>query len=124
MSFADIVNMNDFGSMSPSDHEDISASFLVKFRDIYEKRIQQGEVVATDNAGDKSDMIESLISAYFDFRRVQVPIRTPGHSMTYQDLISFINDEVLLFISEERPELLEYDKKTGRYFMLFDDDDD
>lgn len=124
MSFVDITSMNDFGSMSHSDHEDISASFLVKFRDIYEKRIQQGEISGTDKAGDKSDMIENLLAAYFDYRRELIPIPVPSKELTYQQLVDFINNEVLLFLSDEKPELFEYDKKTGRYFMLFNDDDD
>ena len=115
--------MHEFENMSPSDHEEVSARFLVKFRDVYEERIYKGEIKATDIVGEQSSMVEDLLFAYFDFRRKVVPIPIPDKNINCQDLIEFINDEILLFISEEKPELFEYDPSSGRYDILIDNKD-
>tara|TARA_B100001778_G_scaffold334491_1_gene346107 strand:+ start:1285 stop:1662 length:378 start_codon:yes stop_codon:yes gene_type:complete len=124
MSLADMNTMHDFENMSASDHEEVSVRFLVKFRDVYEDRIASGEIKATDIVGEQSVMVEDLLFAYFDFRRNTVPIPVPSPEFTCQQLIDFINDDVLLYISDEKPEMLEYEPRSGRYFILFDDEDD
>jgi hypothetical protein len=108
---------NDFlGDMSQQDHERTSIAFLLEFRDVYEQRISDKEVASSDECGDICDLVEQLLYAYFDDRRNSVPIRPPTPDMTYQELIEYINDEVLHFISEEKPEAFIYDAKDGKYY--------
>lgn len=116
--------MHNFKDMSPSDHEEVSIRFLVKFRDVYEERIEQGEIKADDLIGEKSELVEDLLLAYFDIRRSHIPIPYIDANFSCKDMIDFINDEILHFLSDERPELLEYDPRDGRYYMLFDNDND
>lgn len=116
--------MYDIENMSPSDHEEVSIRFLVKFRDVYEERMAKGEVSPSEKTEGKVEMLEGLLFSYFDIRRNIVPIPFLDPSASCQELIDFINDEVLLFMSEEHPELLIYDRSSGRYDILFEDNED
>jgi hypothetical protein len=126
MYFADKpVMSNDFlDDMSQADHEDVSIAFLTEFRDVYEERISSGEVDADDACGDKADMVEKLLFTYFDFRRPLVAVRSPSRDMTFRELVDFINDEVLHFISEEKPESFVYNKRDGKYHCVRSENND
>lgn len=115
---------NDFNNLTQEDHEDISLSFLVRFKEAYRERIKSGIINGDDESGVSADMVEKLICSYFDYRRSYVPISQPFPHFTYDELLDFLNNEVLDFIAEEKPEYVFCDSE-GEYYLIeseYDDD--
>ena len=110
--------MENFEDMSQDRHEEISCGFFVLFRDTYEQRMYNKEVISSDLIGEKYILIEDLLVAYFDYRRPIVPIRKIDGNLTYSEFMDYINDEILHYISEEHPELFFYDEEDGRYYLF------
>lgn len=110
--------MENFEEMSQDRHEEISCGLFVLFRDTYEERMENKEVIPSDLIGDKYILIEDLLLAYFDYRRPIVPIRKINETLTYTEFMDYINNEILHYISEEHPELFIYDEHDGKYYLF------
>jgi len=117
-------HMENFEYMSQDRHEEISCGFFVLFRDTYEERMLNKEVLPSDKIGDKYTLIEDLLLAYFDYRRPIIPIRKIDGNITFAEFMDFINNEILHYVSEEHPELFIYDEEDGKYYLFGEDEDD
>lgn len=80
---------------------------LIAYRNKLIDDINNQSILPEDLIKEKSDIINDLIFGYFEEDRLYVPIRGCNENMTYINLISYLNDEVLDYIAEERPGLLE-----------------
>lgn len=56
-----------------------------------------------------SHVVNELLHGYFKDRYHNIPLRLPSKYMNFSALKTYINDEVLLYISEENQHLLTYD---------------
>lgn len=91
------------------EHEEISLSLLIKFRDYHQKKIEDGELDGNCICGRQAGMIDELIWCFFDSKRESSGIPHPSSLMTIDSLIHFIETEALPSMASIRPDVLTMD---------------
>jgi len=95
-----------FDNLSQSQHEAFATRMLVNWLETKRESVLTGQLDGDSLCGKYAGAVDGVVFCYFDSRRNSIKLRKPTSLMTVNDLLDYIEEEVLTCIEKDRPELL------------------